>query len=125
MKERSANYEQKEHITTHLKESLGRIEEAFTDTPDLIIRKLHIKQTGEEAALVYMDELTDKTCLNHDVLAPIQLESGNPSEDKELKPKALTVCRFNVFQLILVGRRCYQQLSSRFYHQSDLTSVPI
>jgi hypothetical protein len=41
VKERSANYEQEEHITTHLKESLGRI---------------------EEAALVYMGELTDKTC---------------------------------------------------------------
>ncbi|KOR90707.1 spore germination protein [Paenibacillus solani] len=81
VKERSANFGQGEHITTHIKESIDRIEEVFTDTPDLIIRKLHIKQTGEEAALVYMDELTDKTCLNHDVLAPLQLESGNPSGD--------------------------------------------
>lgn len=28
-----------------------------------------------------MEELTDKTCLNHDILAPLQLESGNPSDD--------------------------------------------
>jgi len=81
VKEQSANFGEEGQITSCLKESIGRIEEVLANTPDLNIRKLHIKQTGEEAALVYMDELTDKTCLNHDVLAPLQLESGNPSED--------------------------------------------
>jgi len=81
VKERSANFEEEGLITPCLKESMGRIEEVLADTPDLIIRKLKIKQTGEEAALVYLDELTDKNCLNHDVLAPLQLESGNPAED--------------------------------------------
>ncbi|MGG4481977.1 spore germination protein [Paenibacillus illinoisensis] len=68
-------------ITPSLNESTARIQEIFTNTPDLIIRKLYIKQTGEQAAIIYMDEMTDKTILNHDVLAPLQLESGNPSED--------------------------------------------
>nr|WP_251035807.1 spore germination protein [Paenibacillus sp. ISL-20] len=74
----------------------------------MIIRKLHIKQTGEEAALVYMDELTDKTCLNHDVLAPLQLESGNPSEDSitnvgYVKPES----KWDELKLnIMLGKQC-------------------
>lgn len=74
----------------------------FIDTPDLIVRKLTIKQTGEKAAIVYMEELTDKTCLNHDILAPLQLESGNPSDDfitnvGYVKPESLwTKLRLNL-----------------------------
>ncbi|MDR6717259.1 hypothetical protein J2X75_001767 [Paenibacillus sp. 2003] len=70
-----------ENITENLNESLGRIEEIFTNTPDLIIRKLSIKQTGELAAIIYMEELTDKASLNQNVLAPLQLETGNSSGD--------------------------------------------
>lgn len=81
MDEQSAMNRKDESITESLDESILRIEEIFTDTPDLIIRKLYIKQTGEQATIIYMEELTDKTSLNHDVLAPLQLETGNPSED--------------------------------------------
>lgn len=75
------NNGQGEQLTTSLDDSIITIKTIFTDTPDLILRRLHIKQTGEEAVIVYLDELTDKTCLNHDVLAPLQLESGNLSGD--------------------------------------------
>ncbi|MBM6387754.1 MULTISPECIES: spore germination protein [Paenibacillus] len=81
MSEPSGTIPKDDSITPSLNESTARIQEIFTNTPDLIIRKLYIKQTGEQAAIIYMDEMTDKTILNHDVLAPLQLESGNPSED--------------------------------------------
>ncbi|WP_405141131.1 spore germination protein [Paenibacillus sp. FSL H7-0942] len=81
MNEQSATNTNEENITKSLNESLGRIEEIFTNTPDLIIRKLSIKQTGELAAIIYMEELTDKASLNQNVLAPLQLETGNPSGD--------------------------------------------
>ncbi|MCM3782284.1 spore germination protein [Neobacillus mesonae] len=81
MKEESKNHQHEGYVNNRLDESISKINSMFTDTPDLIVRKLHIKQTGEEAAIVYLDVLTDKTCLNHDVLAPLQLESGNPSGD--------------------------------------------
>lgn len=102
MKEHSANHEQEEQITPCLNESISRIQDMFIDTPDLIVRKLTIKQTGEKAAIVYMEELTDKTCLNHDILAPLQLESGNPSDDfitnvGYVKPESLwTKLRLNL-----------------------------
>ncbi|GAA3407465.1 spore germination protein [Paenibacillus hodogayensis] len=47
----------------------------FTETPDLNIRHLIIKQSGEPAALVYLDGLTDKNSINNDVLRPLQLDS--------------------------------------------------
>ncbi|MEO2203336.1 spore germination protein [Paenibacillus pabuli] len=81
MTESSGTNTNDECITENLNESIAKIQEIFTNTHDLIIRKLWIKQTGEQAAIIYMDEMTDKTMLHHDVLAPLQLESGNPSED--------------------------------------------
>lgn len=68
-------------ITASLEESLTLLGQAFTETPDLVMRRLVIKQTGEQAALVYLEEMTDRTSINRDVLAPLQLESGNPSGD--------------------------------------------
>lgn len=48
----------------------------FSDTWDLVIRKLTIKQTGEKALFVYLDGLTDKTAINHDVLRRFNLRLG-------------------------------------------------
>ncbi|MFD1954508.1 spore germination protein [Paenibacillus thailandensis] len=69
------------NITSSLEECLTAIGRMFTDTPDLIIRRLVIKQTGEQAAIVYLEDLTDRLALNQHVLAPLQLEAGNPNGD--------------------------------------------
>lgn len=57
--------------------------EYFTDTPDLIVRKLTIKQTGERALLIYLDGLADKNSINNDVLRPLQFESNPHAQDGE------------------------------------------
>lgn len=44
----------------------------FTHTPDLVVRHLMIKQTGNRAMLVYLDGLTDNNSVNRDVLLPLQ-----------------------------------------------------
>ncbi|MEF2967008.1 spore germination protein [Paenibacillus sp. M1] len=75
------NHDVDRYISSSLEESLNSIQVIFAETPDLIVRKLFIKQTGEQAALVYMDGMTDKAQLHRDVLAPLQLETGGPSED--------------------------------------------
>lgn len=60
------------------------LQNLFTDTPDLIHRQFKIKQTGELAVLAYLDGLTDKNAVNHDVLRPLQFESGSGIPGDEL-----------------------------------------
>jgi len=70
-------------ISSDLAVNIDRIEQIFSDTHDLVIRKLTIKQTTEQAALIYIDGLTDGAAINSDVLRPLQLESigGKPGDE--------------------------------------------
>ncbi|BBH18843.1 spore germination protein [Paenibacillus baekrokdamisoli] len=81
-KNRSSSYP--ELIDKDLTQTLAHLHHFFSDTPDLIIRKLHIKQTGEQAILTYLDGLTDKTSINQDVLRPLQFEAGSGIAGSEL-----------------------------------------
>ena len=44
-----------ELISIHLLDNLTYLHDQFTNTPDLIVSQFTIKQTGELAALVYLD----------------------------------------------------------------------
>lgn len=70
-------------IRSDLTENILRIESIFSETPDMVIRKLTIKHTSESAALIYLNGLTDRPALNNDVLRPLQLESndGKPGDE--------------------------------------------
>lgn len=72
---------QQETVTGDLEASIAYIERFFTETPDLFIRRLVIKQTGEQAALVFLESMTDRTSLNNDVLRPLQQETGSADGD--------------------------------------------
>jgi spore germination protein len=68
-----------ELISIHLPDNLTYLHDQFTNTPDLIVSQFTIKQTGELAALVYLDGLTDKNAINNNVLRPLQFEAGSSS----------------------------------------------
>ncbi|RCW45478.1 spore germination protein [Paenibacillus prosopidis] len=75
---------QSETISSNLAEIIPHINNLFSDTSDLVIRKLTIKQTGEKAILVYLDGLSDKTAINRDVMRPLQFEAGSGEPGDEL-----------------------------------------
>jgi len=58
-------------ISIGLTDNLRELQHIFTYTPDLQIRHLKLGRTGKEAALVYLDEMTDKTTINDNILAPL------------------------------------------------------
>ncbi|WP_376774530.1 spore germination protein [Paenibacillus eucommiae] len=62
-------------INLDLPQNVAYIQGMFTQTPDLNVRQFTIKQSGEQAALVYLDGLADKNSINNNVLRPLQFES--------------------------------------------------
>ncbi|MDF2663524.1 MAG: spore germination protein, partial [Paenibacillus sp.] len=73
--QRSHNQQIHDSISMDLQQNLAYLLAQFTHTPDLIVRQLTIKQSEEQAALVYLDGLTDKNSINNNVLRPLQFES--------------------------------------------------
>lgn len=61
-------------LSIALKDNLKEIQTIFGDTPDLVVRKLTIKQTQSEAALVYLSGITDTKTINNHVLRPLLFE---------------------------------------------------
>nr|WP_307449905.1 MULTISPECIES: spore germination protein [unclassified Paenibacillus] len=49
----------------------------FNQTPDLVVRHFIIKQSGQQAALVYLCGLVDMNAINNNVLRPLQFEAGS------------------------------------------------
>lgn len=68
-------------ISGNLSQNVLIIRDIFRDTPDLIVRHLIIKQTGQRAALVYLEGLTDKNSITNNVLDPLQLQTGSSTSD--------------------------------------------
>ncbi|WCK55630.1 spore germination protein [Aneurinibacillus sp. Ricciae_BoGa-3] len=54
----------------------------FSGIPELITRTFQLK-TGQEAALVYMEGLVDKTSINMDILRPLMFEKLNEKDFSE------------------------------------------
>ncbi|WP_099519588.1 spore germination protein [Paenibacillus sp. BIHB 4019] len=61
-------------ISNDLQENMEKVQQLFSDTPDMVIRHLTIKQSDKQALLIYIDGLNDKAAINDDVLRPLQQE---------------------------------------------------
>ncbi len=55
-------------LSTAITQNIESLNSIFNDTPDLVIRTFLYKQTGSQAALVYLSGLTDKNAINNNVL---------------------------------------------------------
>lgn len=64
-------------ISPVLQQNIDEIHELLTHAPDLSIRQFTIMKTAEQAAIVYLSNLTDKNSLNNNVLCPLQTETCN------------------------------------------------
>ena len=66
-------------IDSALSINLRYFSKLFSGIPELIIRTVPLK-TGQEAALVYMEGLVDKTAINRDILRPLLFQEWNEKE---------------------------------------------
>lgn len=64
-----------EPLATDLRTNLEKLSKLFPDTLDLNVRRLCIRATGEDAALIYIDGLTDKAEVNASILRPLLMQS--------------------------------------------------
>lgn len=62
-------------LSADLDKNISNLQMMFSSTPDLIVRRFHIKSTASKAALVYLDELTDRKAINSDVLHQLMHEA--------------------------------------------------
>jgi len=70
-------HQQPDLISSDLSQNVQAVRGIFRDTPDLVVRHLVIKQTGQRAALVYLEGLTDKNSITNNVLEPLQIQTGS------------------------------------------------
>lgn len=63
-------------ISKDLESNIKALQTLLSQSPELVTRRFPIKATGERAALVYLDSLTDKVAVNHDVLRPLMHETA-------------------------------------------------
>ncbi|TVY11455.1 spore germination protein [Paenibacillus cremeus] len=66
-------------------ETGSEVLQRFSETLDLIIRKFFNRHSNSQAALVYLDGLTDKNSINSHVLQPLMYEQElNPGGDLDV-----------------------------------------
>ncbi len=63
-------------ISAELKDNLAVVQSLFSATPDLIVRRLVIKQTQSQAALIYLNGISDSKAIFNHVLNPLLFEEG-------------------------------------------------
>ncbi|REE85148.1 spore germination protein [Paenibacillus taihuensis] len=63
-------------ISKDLESNIQQLQARLSQSPDLVTRRFPIKSTGERAALIYLDSLSDKVAVNHDVLRPLMHETS-------------------------------------------------
>lgn len=71
-------------LSTDLMKNIVKIKSIFTETPDLTIRNLVIKQTGEKGALIYLNEIVDGQILFNHVIKPLIFEDGKEAGNADL-----------------------------------------
>lgn len=71
-------------LSSSLQENMMQLKTLFTDTPDLVIRKLLIKQTKIEAAVVYLSGINDSNTVYNHVLTPL-LFQNYPSDESNFE----------------------------------------
>ncbi|TXK81462.1 spore germination protein [Paenibacillus sp. N3.4] len=109
----SYNQQSNDPISKDLQENINEIHNLFTQTPDLIVRQFTIKQTGHQAALIYLNGLTDKNAINNYVLRPLQFETGSAEGIGGL---ALTVGQINLLHT-------WRQIESVIFQGSSVLLV--
>lgn len=82
--QKTNNDRRRNEISTKLKENVEQIHTTFSHAPDLIVRTLVIKRTKSEAALIYLNDITDKQAVFNHVLNPLLFEEGKGSKDAQL-----------------------------------------
>ncbi|NHW36055.1 spore germination protein [Paenibacillus aceris] len=63
-------------LSASLTKNIACIDAIFSNTPDLTVRFLEIKQTGKQAVLIYLEGLTDKNVINNHVIRPLINDSN-------------------------------------------------
>ncbi|MFD0693769.1 spore germination protein [Paenibacillus sp. GCM10027628] len=71
------NQQSSDTISAVLAQNITYLNGQFSKTPDLVVRHFIIKQSGNQAALVYLNGLVDKSAINNNVLRPLQFEAGS------------------------------------------------
>ncbi|GAA4834047.1 spore germination protein [Paenibacillus vulneris] len=66
-------------ISPSLAANIAELSALFSLAPDLVIRHLVIQSTGDEAALVYMNGLSDKNSINNNVIRSLQTGTSGGS----------------------------------------------
>lgn len=95
-------------VDSSLQVNLAVLQTIFSKAPDLIIRKIIYKQTGEQAALVYLGGLVDKNSINNNVLYQLMFEPNDDSQQVPSLPVTIgdmksTKQWSNIEQLLLEG----------------------
>lgn len=71
----------KDALTLSLDQNLDELKMLVNQSPDVIIRRFAIKVPRmEQAAIVFVDGLTDKNVINESILRPLMLESGKEGQ---------------------------------------------
>ena len=61
----------KNNLFKELSKNIAQIQKFFHQSPDLVIRRFQINTNGIDAALVYLEGLTDKQSIQNHVLSPL------------------------------------------------------
>ncbi|EKN69130.1 spore germination protein [Neobacillus bataviensis LMG 21833] len=86
-------------ISAELMENLAVIQDIFSDTPDLVIKNFLIKQTMNQASLVYLNGLSDKETINNDVLKPLLFEA-DLDKDFDVKVSLGSIKESNIWSVL-------------------------
>ncbi|OPA80049.1 spore germination protein [Paenibacillus selenitireducens] len=62
--------------STTLTENIQYAQSLFQDSQDFMVRQFTIQLTGEQAAILFLSNLTDKNALNNNVLYPLMYEKS-------------------------------------------------
>lgn len=84
-----------EPFATDLRSNLDKLGKLFPDTLDLTVRRLQIRATGEDAALVYIDGLTDKIDIHTGIIRPLLMETGASGELPIEIGRMVRICGWN------------------------------
>lgn len=81
----SSDINHRGQISTKLEENISGIQSIFCDTPDLVVRRLFIRQTRNKAALIYLSGITDSKIIYDHVLNPLLFKAENEMKEEDIK----------------------------------------
>nr|WP_147808910.1 spore germination protein [Bacillus sp. SH7-1] len=85
--QKQADYTLNKSISSSLSLNLKHLSKLFSGIPELITRTFPLKN-GQEAALIYMEGLVDKTVINVNILRPLLFKEWNEDDWPSVFSKA-------------------------------------